>query len=152
MAKTRISKAGDRGFTLIELLVVLSILALMVVIAVPAVSRLGPGAEVKAAAHSIAAALRQGRAQAIRDNAETTVAFDMETRRLAVGAGAPVALRPDLELSMRTASTELLAVGIGQIRFFPDGSSTGGRVSIAGNGRRYDVFVDWLTGRVDLAE
>ena len=135
-----------------ELLVVLSIMALMAAIAVPAISRLGPGAEVRAAAHSIAAALRQGRVQAIRDNAEVTVAFNMDDRLMAVGAGEPVRLRRDLNLSMLTASTELLAAGVGQIRFYPDGASTGGRVSVERNGRRFDVFVDWLTGRVDLAD
>jgi general secretion pathway protein H len=133
-----------------ELLVVLSILALVAVIAVPAIGRLGPGAEVKAAAHSVAAALRQGRAQAIRDNAEVAVAFNLDERVLAVGAGAPVQLRPDIALSMLTASTELLGAGAARIRFYPDGTSTGGRVSVARDGVVYNIYVDWLTGRVDF--
>lgn len=152
MARTKTSPVGERGFTLVELLVVLAILALMAVIAVPAIGRLGPGAEVKAAAHSIAAALRQGRVRAIRDNAEVTVAFDMDARLMAIGLGEPVRLRPDLVLSMQTATTELLGEGIGQIRFYPDGTSTGGRVGVESGGRRFNVYVDWLTGRVDLVE
>jgi general secretion pathway protein H len=41
---------------------------------------------------------------------------------------------------------------VGEIRFFPDGSSTGGEITLAGgNAHRY-VQVDWLTGRVAVYE
>jgi hypothetical protein len=40
---------------------------------------------------------------------------------------------------------------VGVIRFFGDGSSTGGSVTILQGERRSDVTVDWLTGRVSLA-
>ena len=36
----------------------------------------------------------------------------------------------------------------GRIRFFPDGSSTGGRVTLTSDERLYHVDVDWLTGQV----
>jgi hypothetical protein len=39
---------------------------------------------------------------------------------------------------------------IGQIRFFPDGSSTGGRIGLSRNDRRAAVAVDWLTGLVSV--
>ena len=39
-----------------------------------------------------------------------------------------------------------------QIRFFPDGSATGGRVRLARDNRQYVVVVDWLTGSVSLEE
>ena len=38
------------------------------------------------------------------------------------------------------------------ITFLPDGSSTGGRVELAGAARRVQVGVDWLTGRVTVAD
>ena len=40
----------------------------------------------------------------------------------------------------------------GAIRFFPDGSSTGGRVTLMVGERSYAVDVDWLTGRVRVLE
>jgi len=40
----------------------------------------------------------------------------------------------------------------GDIRFNPDGSSTGGRISLADGRRRLGVGVDWLTGRVSVAD
>ena len=40
---------------------------------------------------------------------------------------------------------------VGAIRFYPDGSSTGGRITVASGERKYLVDVDWLTGRVSIA-
>ena len=40
----------------------------------------------------------------------------------------------------------------GAIRFFPDGGSDGGRVTIAAGERKYEVDIDWLTGRVAILD
>ena len=40
----------------------------------------------------------------------------------------------------------------GDIRFNPDGSSSGGRITLADGSRRVAVGVDWLTGRVTVAD
>jgi general secretion pathway protein H len=42
--------------------------------------------------------------------------------------------------------------GTAAIRFFPDGSSSGGTISLSGANRDYFIGVDWLTGRVELLE
>jgi general secretion pathway protein H len=52
------------------------------------------------------------------------------------------------ELAMLTAQSEQIQDKTGNIRFFPDGSSTGGRITISAGERREDVDVDWLSGRV----
>jgi general secretion pathway protein H len=38
------------------------------------------------------------------------------------------------------------------IAFLPDGSSSGGSVLITGATRRMQVSVDWLSGRIRIAE
>ena len=38
--------------------------------------------------------------------------------------------------------------GIGTVRFFPDGASSGGRLRLAANGGGWDVDVRWVTGEV----
>ena len=38
----------------------------------------------------------------------------------------------------------------GAVLFFPDGGSTGGRITIVRDQRRYDVRIDWLTGQVTV--
>ena len=40
----------------------------------------------------------------------------------------------------------------GPFTFAPDGSSTGGRIELAAGARRMQVGVDWLTGRVSVAD
>ena len=57
-----------------------------------------------------------------------------------------------LELKLYTAQSEIVDDRRGAIRFYPDGSSTGGRVTVAAGERRLLVDVDWLTGRVSIKE
>ena len=42
--------------------------------------------------------------------------------------------------------------GIGRIVFFPDGASTGGKVTLAAGGKSYQITIDWFTGRVRMAD
>ena len=51
-----------------------------------------------------------------------------------------------------TAQSEIVDDKHGAIRFYPDGSSTGGRVTLASGERKFLVDVDWLTGRVTIKE
>ena len=42
--------------------------------------------------------------------------------------------------------------GRGGIDFFPDGTSTGGRITLALEGRNRRIDIEWLTGRIRVAE
>ncbi|MDX1606523.1 MAG: hypothetical protein R3202_10055, partial [Candidatus Competibacterales bacterium] len=68
------------------------------------------------------------------------------------GRPGSVALPADEDVTIRlyTAQSELLDQKRGSIRFFPDGSSTGGHIALAEGGLEYRVNVDWLTGRVTI--
>ncbi len=57
-----------------------------------------------------------------------------------------------LDLKLYTAQRDLVSDKVGAIRFFPDGGSNGGRITLAAGERKYDVDVDWLTGRVSILE
>ena len=50
------------------------------------------------------------------------------------------------------AASEQIDDSQGRVRFFPDGTSTGGRLTLTQNERKYYVVVDWLTGRVELVD
>ncbi len=56
----------------------------------------------------------------------------------------------NLGLQLLTGTAELIDDGSGRIRFYPDGTSTGGRVTVTDAGRDYNVRIDWLTGRVTV--
>ena len=62
------------------------------------------------------------------------------------------ALPKELDLKVYTAQTEVSSESKAAIRFYPDGSSTGGRITVASGERKYVVDVDWLTGRVSIGD
>lgn len=157
MAMTRTSPlAGSpspaAGFTLVELLVVLSIIGLMIAIAMPTLSRLTPGLRLNAAAQDVASRVKAARREAMQQNRAMAVTIDLDARQVRVGSARPIQLDPRLGISLLTAVSELQGAGVGSIRFFPDGTSTGGRVSLRDADRRYDVVVAWLTGRVSVED
>jgi general secretion pathway protein H len=142
----------QRAFTLLEVLVVLVIgaLAYAVVLAVPMRTS---GAELKSGARAIAAALRQAQATAMSTRRDTLVTIDLDERAFLV-TGEPNArpLPKAIDLKLYTAQQEVTSERRGSIRFYPDGSSTGGRVTVAMGERKYLVDVDWLTGRVSIRD
>ena len=144
--------AGERGFTLFELLVVLAILSLVVALGTPAFRRALPGLELKSGVESVAAQLREARALAIGRNAEVELVVNLDERSFRVADEPPLRLAPEIGINLLTAGQEIIAARIGGIRFYPDGTSTGGGITLALDGRHYRVAVDWLTGRVAVTE
>ena len=76
-------------------------------------------------------------------------ALDLAGRRYGE-AGRPLSRFPDdYRIVATLASTERDADGIGGIRFFPDGGSTGGSITITRpSGQGVRLRVDWLFGRI----
>ena len=139
-----------RGFTLLELLVVLAIIGFVVALVPGFVLRSQPGLDVDVAARAIADGLRQTRSEAVLRNRPEAFALDVQARVFRAGGQPPVRLGEGFELSFRTARSQLLDAGVAQIRFFPDGSSTGGLIRLVQGNARADVRSDWLTGLVTV--
>ena len=153
MATTRAGR-GERaqaGFTLIELVVVLAAIGFVLALALPSLHRLMPGVEARAAARAVAGVMREARSLAIRDNTQIAVRIDIGRRLVSITGGAERTLPPTVAASLLTAASELDSAQSGRIAFFPDGTSTGGRLRLSTAGERIDVVVDWLTGRVSVA-
>lgn len=148
--QTAAAPASERGFTLLELVLVLLLLALAYGLAGPMLSEKPAGMELRSATRQLAAGLRKARNEAITHRREAVLTLDMETRTFSISGDPKVyALPQPLSYSLYTATSETSHGRVGGIRFFSDGSSTGGRISIgAANGTRLAVEVDWLTGRV----
>lgn len=120
----------EAGYTLLELLVVMAVMALIAA-AIPGVAL--PG---------IAGVRLSGRV--------AEVAFRLNrARELAIDTGQAVILR----LDTITTSTDMFVQGSGssnEIRFFPDGSSSGGRWVFSLGGRHRILVVDPLTARLTV--
>jgi len=97
--------------------------------------------------------LRFARDQAIAQRVESLLELDLDGRTFRVPPDPRTHRLPArLDLKLYTAQRDLVSEKVGAIRFFPDGGSNGGRITLAGGERKYDVDVDWLTGRVSILE
>jgi len=143
----------DHGVTLLELLIVLMLMALIAGIAIPMFGGGVSSSDLKSAAREVAAGLRFARDQAIAQRAESRLELNLQGRTFRVPPDPRTHRLPErLDLKLYTAQRDLVDEKIGAIRFFPDGGSNGGRVTLASGERKYDVDVDWLTGRVSILE
>ena len=133
------------GFTLVEMLVVLAVLAGLLGLVLTRGPARSAALDMREAAGAVAGALRLARGQAIAGNRSVAVAFKPAGARFQVGAGPVRGLPAGIALAVVSAQEQRAA-----IRFFPDGSSSGGRVELAGRGRGAQIGVDWLTGRVSV--
>jgi len=140
-----------KGFTLLELLVVLTIVALAAVVAAPLLGSGKDKAEFSASVRIVATALRETRSLALTSNRAQALLVDVDRGTIRVGDGGRLASLPSsVRLSLLTVAQERIDGGTGAIRFFPDGSSTGGRLSLLQGAKRSDVMVDWLSGRISV--
>jgi general secretion pathway protein H len=143
----------EKGFTLLELLVVLAILALATALVPPLLSGGKDKAEFKTAVRGVATALREARSIAMTSDHSQAVVVDVDRGVFRAGASdRSRAVAQGIRLSLLTVAQERIERGVGSIRFFPDGSSTGGRLSLTQGDRRSDVLVDWLSGRISISE
>ena len=141
------------GFTLVEIILVLviGVAAYLLLLGIP--MRGTSGADLKAAARTVAAGLRQAQTLAMTTRRDTALTIDLDSREFTVAGDPTIRQLPrDLDLKLYTAQSEVTSEKRGAIRFYPDGSSTGGRVTVASGERKYLVDVDWLTGWVSIAD
>lgn len=141
-----------RGFTLIEVIVTLAILGFALVLVVGYKPPWSSGLGVKGTAAELASGLRLARSEAITSNRSVAFTLDVNGHHYRVGGGAERSLPANISLEMLTIAGENRGEAIGDIRFHPDGSSTGGRISLANGQQRVAVGVDWLTGRISVAD
>nr|WP_305910010.1 GspH/FimT family protein [Methylomarinum sp. Ch1-1]MDP4522958.1 GspH/FimT family protein [Methylomarinum sp. Ch1-1] len=133
----------SRGFTLIELTVVL----LIVVLGYAAIGiNIGAGnqaSQLQAAVRDLMSALRYARGQALISHREVAVAVNLAENSYQISNRDKVYQLPDdIELTLVIAQDEFKDEEIGQIRFYPDGSSSGGRITMDwGNCHRGSISI-----------
>ncbi len=137
-----------------ELMVVLAIISALAVLVVPrAISRTERytlSTEIRA----VASALRYARGQAVVSFKDKAVTFDVENKSYYVdGEDKTYQLEEGVQIEVFAAESQVSADStLASIRFYPDGASSGGRVTLAYEGNSLAVDVVWLTGQVDVVE
>ena len=144
---------SQRGVTLLELLIVIALMAIVAGFVIPRFGGPISTSELRASARQLAAGLRLARSEAVSERRETFLVLDVAGKRFKVDREPREHPLPSrIELKLFTAQNDLVSTDVGSIRFFPDGGSNGGRITVAAGERKFDVDVDWLTGRVAILD
>jgi general secretion pathway protein H len=77
-------------------------------------------------------------------------AVDIPLHSYSIESERPVALPRSVSIAMTAVSNETAGSRLAAIRFYPDGSATGGQIDLAAGQRVAHIGVDWLTGRVSV--
>jgi len=137
-----------QGFTLLEMLAVILLIGIAAAAVSFSVAQGLASARINAASSELAGALRATRAQAIVKGAQQNFDVDTHSNTYRNVKQQEVALPKGLRLSITSAKDDQPNDHTGRIRFFPDGSSTGGRITLTSGKREWHVNVSWLTGEV----
>jgi general secretion pathway protein H len=140
------------GFTLIELVAVVALIGIALSVVSLSFSKSMNSAKVQAASRDLVAALRYTRGQAIVKNKQAALDLDMQNNTYQAPGKPLVKLPKEMHMTLLTAQSEQTGTTSGRIRFFADGASTGGHVSIFAGQREWRVNVSWLTGQVTREE
>jgi general secretion pathway protein H len=140
----------QHGFTLIEMLVVLAILGAVIGVVVTHGPVHSAGLEARAAAGALAQTFRTARATAMAKAITVDVAIDPVARAFSADNGPVRQFARGVKVEV--LPPEIKGPGdVRLIRFAPDGSSSGGGVSLGVGHRHIRIEIGWLTGEVKVS-
>ncbi|HTI95707.1 MAG TPA: GspH/FimT family pseudopilin [Rudaea sp.] len=142
----------QRGFTLIELVAVVVLIGIALSVVSLSFSKSMNSAKIQAASRDLVAALRYTRGQAIVTGKQAALDIDIQSNTYQAPRKPIVKLPQDMQMVLYTADSEQTSTSSGRIRFFPDGASTGGHISVRLGEREWRINVSWLTGEVTREE
>ena len=140
-----------RGFTLLEMLVVIVLIAAVTGLAVGVLGVGKSGRELRGTARTLATELRFTRVQAMTTGTSQALELDLDARSWNAASKHHGEISKDLQLRFDGVRQEQRTQRTAAIRFCPDGSSTGGRISLRAHDAGIRVDVRWLTGEVTQA-
>ena len=137
------------GFTLIELVVALSVATLVLATAPAALDRLYDAMVYRSAVRNVLTELKAARLHAARTGRPVDFVFDVEARNYGIRGKALREIPERLQVSTVVATSDVFPDELATIRFYPDGSSTGGSLQLMrSSGQGVRLRVDRLLGRV----
>lgn len=142
-----------RGFTLVEIIVVLVISVLGFSVISTNINSGNYGAKLELVTREIASALRYAQSQALLNQKSMAVDINLKDNSYSISnQEKKYTLNQEISISLVIAEEEYSVEQIGSIRFFPDGSSTGGRIKLQWGNQIKQIDVNWITGQVKINE
>jgi|SRR5690554_292507 len=146
----RVQHRQQRGFTLLELMVTFTVAGLLMAVSVPSGYKMYQSMQYRGALADVRRLLEAGRYQALISGQSVDVVIVPDSRKLFVTEASPVTLPERVRLDMNVAEQLMQDSQTGVIRFYPDGSSSGGSVMV----QRVDdsgvkLQVGWLMGELN---
>ncbi|WP_205743076.1 type II secretion system protein [Halioglobus maricola] len=130
---------------MVELLVAIAIVGLLMAVTVPGALNFYESIQYRQAVREVITTLGTARQRSLDTGRTLDVSFDLERNVIALGDDQQQ-LPDDFNLAVTTAA-EVNRDGLGIIRFYPEGSSSGGDVVLESpTGRGVVISVDWLMG------
>ena len=152
-ARAVILPAGKdkRGFTLIELVLVLLLIGVSMVIVLPNIGKGLQDREVRVSALGLAAVARDLRSRALFDGMPQELLLNLPQNSYLVAQSREIQLPPDVKFASVDGG-ETIDRDIKKFYFFPNGSSLGGEIVLAGErSGSYLVRMEALTGKVEVS-
>jgi general secretion pathway protein H len=146
------SDAGERGFTLLEMVCVLAIIALLAAVLLPFAPHETSRSRLQAYALQTAALLKTDRDAAIMRHAGVATLVDAEARAIRSGSSrAAIVIPADVRFDALLPQTCRQRAALSTISFFANGTSCGGTIALTRFDSGYEIRVNWLTGRIEVA-
>jgi|WetSurMetagenome_2_1015567.scaffolds.fasta_scaffold562396_2 general secretion pathway protein H len=126
---------SERGYTLIELLVVVGILSVVAAIATPLTTHAINAATARSDSYRTVSTLRHLQSEAVQRQDAITLAPSKSALRTTAGE----------EIRISDSATVEVPE---PVRFYPDGTTSGGRIILHNGSRTTEIELAWLTGQV----
>ena len=136
------------GVSLLEMLLVVALIAVVSLLAAMAMGGGRDGMRLRGATKEMAAQLRHARTIAIATGTTQAFSIDPRQHRWEGANGRHGRLPEELSVAFTGAREVQPQAGVGAIRFFEDGASTGGRIDLVLREAAWRIEVSWITGEV----
>ncbi len=138
-----------KGFTLIELMIVIAIMAAASAAALPAMGRMYDSMQYRDAVRSVLASTKAARFKAISSGQAVDWVYVAGEREIHVHNKLQQTLSDDFSVDVTSARELSVDDRRAVIRFYPDGSTSGGDISLEHvTGKGLKIKIDWLFGRI----
>ena len=146
------TRSDQHGFTLLEMVCVIALIAMLAAVLMPALARHTSRAQLQAYALEAATLLKMDRDIAIRRHGDVATLVDAPARAIRSGATAQALRIPDdVRFDALLPQTCGRQAALSSINFFANGTSCGGAITLTRFDMGYEIRVNWLTGRIEVA-